>query len=187
MHASTTVPSHDRAGLERLCRYVNRPPLAYGRLQRLDADRLSFMLKTPWDDGTCRIVLSPTELIEKLAALVPPPRQHLIRYHGVLAPHAADRAQVVPTPPAAPSATAAGTEAMPRSPVQRLQWAQLLARVFSLEVTVCPRCGGPMRMIAALTDPDSIRTYLTGVGLPADPPLVSPARPPPQQELEFAT
>ena len=46
------------------------------------------------------------------------------------------------------------------------QWAQLLARVFSLEVTVCPRCGGQMRMIAALTDPDSTRTYLTGVGLP---------------------
>ncbi len=41
-------------------------------------------------------------------------------------------------------------------------------------------------MIAALTDPNSIRTYLTGVGLPADPPVVSPARPPPQQELEFA-
>ena len=61
-----------------------------------------------------------------------------------------------------------------------------LARVFSLDVTVCPCGGGPMRMIAALTHPDSIRTYLTGVGLPADPPVISPARPPPQQELEFA-
>ena len=186
LHASTTVQADDRTGLERLCRYVNRPPLAYGRRQRLDAERLSFTLKTPWDDGTSRIVLSPTELIEKLAALVPPPRVHLIRYHGVLAPHAADRAQIVPTPPATPSATAAGTELTPGSPVQRLQWAPLLARVFSLEVTVCPRCGGPMRMSAALTDPDSIRTYLTGVGRPADPPVISPARPPPQQQLEFA-
>ena len=52
VHAATTVHAHDRDGLERLCRYVNRPPLAYGRLQRLDADRLSFTLKTPWDDGT---------------------------------------------------------------------------------------------------------------------------------------
>ena len=43
-----------------------------------------------------------------------------------------------------------------------------------------------MRLIAALTDPDSIRTYLTGVGRPADPPVISPARPPPQQELYFA-
>ncbi len=38
----------------------------------------------------------------------------------------------------------------------------------------------------ALTDPDSIRTYLTGVGLPAQPPETAPARPPPQPELEFA-
>ena len=56
--------AHDRDGLERLWRYVNRPPLAYGRLQQLDEDRLSFNLKTPWDDGTYRIVVSPHELIE---------------------------------------------------------------------------------------------------------------------------
>jgi hypothetical protein len=61
-----------------------------------------------------------------------------------------------------------------------------LARVSSLEVTVYPRCGGPMRMIAALTDPASICSYLTGVGLPADAPVISSTRPPPQQELEFA-
>ena len=96
LHAATTVEAHDREGRERLCRYVNRPPLAYGRLQRLDADRLSFNLKTPWDDGTHAIIVSPLELIEKLAALVPPPRIHLIRYHGVLAPHAADRGPTSP-------------------------------------------------------------------------------------------
>ena len=39
-----------------------------------------------------------SELLEKLAALVPPPRLNLVRYHGVLAPHAADRAQIVPGP-----------------------------------------------------------------------------------------
>jgi len=127
-------------------------------------------------------VLSPTELIEKLAALVPPPRVHLIRYHGVLAPHAADRAQIVPGPQAQDAAQLPANEATPSAPRScRLSWAQLLGRVF-----LCPRCGGQMRMIAALTDPDSIRTYLTGVGLPADPPVISPARPPPQQELELA-
>jgi len=64
---------------------------------------------------------------------------------------------------------------------------QYETRSFSLDVTLCPRCGGQMRLIAALTDADSIRTYLTGVGLPADAPAISPARPPPQQELDFAT
>ena len=97
------------------CRYVNRLPLAYGRLQRVDAERISFALKTPWNDGTTHVVFSPHELLEKLAALVPPPRVHLIRYHGLLAPHAADRTQIVPGP--APTEDAGATGA-PAAPVQ---------------------------------------------------------------------
>jgi hypothetical protein len=44
-----------------------------------------------------------------------------------------------------------------------------------------------MKLVAALTDADSIRDYLTGVGRPADPPAIAPARPPPQQDIEFVT
>ena len=42
-----------------------------------------------------------------------------------------------------------------------------------------------MKLVAALTDAHSIRQYLTGVRLPADPPPIAPARPPPQQAFEF--
>ena len=75
-----------------------RPPLAAGRLAVVDADTLAFALKTPWSDGTTHLLLAPHELIEKLVALVPPPRLNLVRYHGVLAPHAAGRSQIVPGP-----------------------------------------------------------------------------------------
>ena len=145
-------------------------------------------MKSPWDDGTTDVVFSPHELIEKLAARVPPPRVHLIRNHGVLAPHATDRAQIVPGPGTTEGGAATGTHTPAQSGarVQRLAWAQLLARVFAVDVTLCPSCGGRMHWVAALTDPGSIRTYLTGVGLPADPPVIAPARPPPQLELEFA-
>ncbi len=136
-------------------------------------------------DGTTHIVLSAHELIEKLAALVPPPRAHLIRYHGVLAPNAADRAQIVPAPTQTDQTPAGTTPDATQLRPQRLAWMVLLARVFAIDLSVCPRCGGPMRLIAALTDPDSIRTYLTGVGLPADPPVVAPARPPPQRQLDL--
>jgi hypothetical protein len=51
LHAATTVAANDRESLERLCRYVNRPPLAYGRLRRLDHGDLAFALKTKWRDG----------------------------------------------------------------------------------------------------------------------------------------
>jgi len=61
-----------------------------------------------------------------------------------------------------------------------------LARVFALDVTVCPACGGRLRLIAALTDPASVRRYLQGVGLQTEPPPLIPPRAPPQQEWDFA-
>jgi hypothetical protein len=73
LHAATPVTAADREGLERLCRYVNRPPLAYGRLQPLATGDLAFALKTPWDDGTTHLVFTPLEFIGRLAALTPPP------------------------------------------------------------------------------------------------------------------
>ena len=190
LHAATRVEATDRTHLERLCRYVIRPPLASGRLHLLDAEHLIVELTTPWSDGTHQLVLSPEELIEKLAALVAPPRLNLVRYHGVLAPHAAARAQIVPGPQhqaqdAAEVPVTGAARSAPRS--CRLSWAQLLGRVFSLDVTVCPACGGSMKIIAALTDGHSIRTYLEGVGLPARPPPVAPARPDPQQAFDYAT
>ena len=60
-----------------------RPPLVAGKLRAVDDGTLSFTLKNPWSDGTTHLVLSPLELIEKLAALVPPPRLNLVRYHGL--------------------------------------------------------------------------------------------------------
>ena len=97
LHAATRIAGPDQRGLERLCRYVARPALASGRLGILDAGHLSFVLKAPWSDGICHLLLCPMELPEKLAALVSPSRFHLLRYHGVLAPRA--RARIVPAKP----------------------------------------------------------------------------------------
>ena len=58
--------------------------------------------------------------------------------------------------------------------------------MFSIDITECPDCGGRMKIVAALTEPASIRSYLEGVGLPARPPPIAPARPDPQPELDFA-
>ena len=126
LHAATRVDARNRTSLEQLCRYVARPPLAAGRLQPIDNERLSFALKTPWSDGTTHLVLSPLELIEKLAALVPPPRLNLIRYHGVLAPGARDRSKIIPLPVDQEPESRA-TMLSPQQKAHRLSWATLLA------------------------------------------------------------
>jgi hypothetical protein len=70
--------------------------VATERLSRLEDGQLLYRLKHRWRDGTTHVVFEPQELIEKLAALVPPPRFHLVRYHGVLGPCAGARDRVVP-------------------------------------------------------------------------------------------
>ena len=186
LHAATRVAAADRDRLERLCRYVNRPPLAAGRLQIVDAETVAFDLKSVWSDGTYRIELSPQELLEKLAALVPPPRLNLVRYHGVLAPNAADRTQIVPGPQEQTCEADHGPESelTPAQRRHRVAWADLLRRVFRIDVTQCPACGGRMRIVAALTEPRSIQRYLEGVGLPSRAPPIAPARPHPQHEFD---
>ena len=151
-------------------RYVARPALAGGRLRILDADHLSFAIKTPWSNGTPPSpAFSDGTAEKKLAALVSPPRFHLLRYHGVLAPRTRARDRIVPAKPVAePSAADGDASAAPCS--YRLRWAILLSRVFSTDISECAACGGHLRIVATLTDPPSIRTYLEGVGLPAVPP-----------------
>ena len=55
-------------------------------------------LKSAFKDGTTHIVMSPLEFMQRLAALVPRPRLHLIRFHGVLAPNAKLRGKIIPSP-----------------------------------------------------------------------------------------
>jgi hypothetical protein len=61
----------------------------------------------------------------------------------------------------------------------------LLALVFAVDVTLCPTCAGRLGLVAVLSDPASIRRYLSGVGLAAEPPAMAAARPPPQRELDL--
>jgi hypothetical protein len=180
----------ERQRLERLCRYLLRPPLALERLEQLPDGRLKYGLRHPWRDGTTAVILEPLDLIARLAALVPAPRRHQLRYHGTLAPHSAWRQQVVPAPPATEDAAAGGsTEGSEaggeRRRSSRIPWAELLRRVFAIDVLECCRCGGRMSIIATVTESEAVRKILTCIGLPARPPPVAAARGERQGELDF--
>jgi hypothetical protein len=96
LQAATRIAANDRGGLERMARYQARPPVANDRLTEREDGRLELRLKRPWRDGTTSLVYTPHELLERLCSLVPRPRAHLTRYHGVLAPAFAARAEIVP-------------------------------------------------------------------------------------------
>ena len=112
-----------------------------------------------------------------MAALVPRPRLHLIRFHGVLAPNATLRSQIVPGE-ATPETDIASRDDDPpsASPRARMSWAQLLKRVFAIDITTCPQCGGPLTLLAAIEDPTVIGKILNHLGLPTRAPPKAPAR-----------
>jgi hypothetical protein len=201
LHANTAVPGGDRQRLERLAQYCARPPVAMERLEPLPDGRLLYRFKRPWSDGTTHVVLEPLELMEKLVAIVPAPKAHLLRYSGILAPAAKWRASIVPAGTAAESPhpddlhpvpetahcvtesiseTVTSPESAPTLAADsrhgpNYTWAELMKRVWSLDVLECARCRGRMRIIAAIDHPDSTRKILDCVGLPSRAPPVAPA------------
>ena len=118
--------------------------------------------------------MSALEFMQRLAALVPRPRLHLIRFHGVLAPHAKLRAAIVPIPAQTPAGHAAACNHAHGAPA-RMSWARLLRRVFDIDVERCA-CGGKLKIIAAIEAPALIERMLTHLGLSAQPPPRTPAR-----------
>jgi len=213
----------ERIGLaEHLLRYCARPPFALERLSVRSGEdgritRVRYVLprhkaanwvgpgrgrKSTHPGANGVVELSPCDFLDRLADLVPPPRKHRHRYHGVFAPNHKLRSAVTAlaignvgkrcdaaTDGHAVGGHAAGQDTTgdccdlrdkPRShDTSRIAWAKLMARVgeeFPLE---CPGCGGDIRLIAFITDPGPIRKILTHLGEPLEPPPVSPARGPP--------
>ena len=206
------------AGVDRdLLRYCARPPFALERLSVIHGAggriaRVRYVLprhkaanwvgpgrgrKSTRPGANGVVELTTFEFLDRLADLVPPPRKHRHRYHGVFAANHKLRPAVTLLAIGnvgkrqeaatgghggdgyATEASCAAT-AKPRShDTSRIAWAKLMARVgeeFPLE---CPNCGGDIRLSAFITEPGPIRKILTHLGEPLEPPPVSPARGPP--------
>ena len=207
--AGVCIEADDRAALERLLRYCARPPFAMERLRKEGAElvyRCAKQHSEPSSDKRGARVdelhLTPLELIERIAALVPPPRTHRHRYFGVLAPNSPLRAAVtalaqpakqvvVQTEPATTGAGVPGVvplghaipptpePATPKRSKAHYLWAVLIARIYEVFPLLCPLCGGQMRLIAFITEGSQIRKILDHIGVDSEPPQISPARGPP--------
>jgi hypothetical protein len=57
LHAASVCKAHQRGRLERLCRYITRPPIATQRLSVDDQGRVVYQYKHPFRDGSIHVVL----------------------------------------------------------------------------------------------------------------------------------
>ena len=103
------------------------------------------------------MAFDPVDFIARLAALVPKLRVNLTRYHGVLAPNHRWRGEVTPANRGKGAKRIANTDV--HSPAERhvtMSWAQRLKRVFNIDIDVCDRCGGSVKVIACIEDQNVI-------------------------------
>ena len=161
--SGVSAKSHQRDKVERLCRYIARPAVSTHRLERLPDGSISYELKTPYRNGTTHVIFEPLDFIARLAALVPKPRFHLTRFHGVFAPNSKHRAMV--TGEAKEKQAPSTAERFPNGEEHRVKmsWAMRLKRVFNIDITVCRHCFGPVRIIACIEDHQVINKILAHI------------------------
>jgi hypothetical protein len=182
VHAGVAFDGKDKPRLERLCRYLARPPIAQDRLALREDGAVQYTMKKAWKDGTRAIVLQPFDLIARLCSMIPPPRFNMIRFHGVFSPNAKLRSEVVPSresrcladesPAELADAEQTNLFGKQKTKPKRNPWAWLIKKVFLVDVMDCPECGGRMKWLDACTEERDINRVLAAHGLaPRAPPL----------------
>jgi hypothetical protein len=180
LHAGVATKADERAKLERLCRYTTRPPVSTKRLSLTRNGRLRYELKTPRRNGTTHVIFEPLDFmyrmygmsrahgcagatISRLVSLVPKPRVNLTRFHGIFAPNSKYRALITPAKRGRGKKANTLNEAQDQTSAEKrasMTWAKRLKRVFNTDIETCNECGGNVRIIASIEDPEVIRKIL---------------------------
>lgn len=168
-------------------------PVSFRNVERAPDGSILLRLRRRWQDGTWAVRFAPTELLEKREAMIPKPRINLLVYHGEFAPHARGRGEAVRraqerVTDSQPSGTARSPDSSGRPPPDagaapggyvrptHYPWADLLRRMFAIDVLECPECGGRLRLLAIIAHPPTIAAILRHLGLPVEVPAPIPAR-----------
>ena len=156
VHNDTTVTPDDVGSLERLARYLLRPPVSLERLEFDEgSDEVRYRHKT--GHGLAEEVDECFDALEFLARVVvhiPQPRLHLIRYYGGYSAvvRARRRRQAEPSPQLRENSTEPADGEPHRNPARRRRWAELIRRIYETDPLVCQNCGQTMAIIAFITE-----------------------------------
>ena len=157
-----------------------RGPLSNERLEILKSGDVKLQLKTKWNDGTTHLLFTPEEFLEKLSALIPPPKSHLVRWGGCLASNSPYRKKITLKPQIKKGFQF--DEETGEKTYKSKSWSIMLSKVFKIDVMTCEKCGGPMTAIGKVQDPDSVKKYLKHLNLDYEPP---PRGPPTRVQESF--
>ena len=169
LHCNTATNTHARDRLEKLIEYIARGPLSNERLEITACGKVKLQLKSAFRDGTTHFLFTPEEFIEKLSAIIPPPRSHLVRWGGVFAANSPLRKKIT-LKPDKKKGFQFGADGK-KAPNKR--WSLMLGRVFKIEVLRC-ECGGDLKPLGSIKNPEQVRRYLKHANLDYEPPARAP-------------
>jgi hypothetical protein len=180
VHNRVRVEPEDGRAVERLARYIMRPPISLERIEWRGDGEVLYRPKGGHDGrsrhpGNPAEAFEPAEFLARVIMHIPEPKRHLVRYYGTYSnvsrgysnvSRGKRRRQVEATIGAAPgdgrhtSSASADRDQSPDARALRRSWAQLIKRVYEVDPLVCPSCGGKMRIIAFIIDHDVVDAIL---------------------------
>jgi len=163
VHTGVRVEPEDSAAVERLARYILRPPISLERMRWSGEGEVGYRRKGGHDGGPAepREVVETFDHMDFLARVimhVPEPRRHLVRYYGAYSNVSRGRRKRFL---AASSDEASGVDSEmgvderggpPNGKALRRRWRELIKRIYEVDPLVCPSCGGGMKIIAFILD-----------------------------------
>ena len=173
MHNRVRVEPEDQPAVERLARYIMRPPISLERIRWSGDGEVLYQPKGGHDGrarqpGDVAEAFDPAEFLARVIMHIPEPRRHLVRYYGWYSNVSRGRRRrqdkaaigVVPHDDEQAPTARAGRDRSPDARALRRSWAQLIKRVHEVDPLVCPKCQGEMRIIAFIIDHDVVDAIL---------------------------
>ena len=180
VHGKQVAHADEPGKLERLLRYIARAPFALGKMQLLPDGRVRVETPPDPETGQTSLVLDVMEFSHRVTTQIPDPRRHLIRYYGAYSHrHRGTRRAREEAAGGVPQAASAsdGDAETPASP-SRASWARLVRRIYEVDPLLCPRCSGPLSLVAVITDQKVVTAILRHLETHGQPTSVHARDPP---------
>jgi hypothetical protein len=170
VHNRVRVEPEDQAAVERLARYIMRPPISLERMAWDGAGEVCYRRKRGHESTGLKEreieAFDPAEFLARVIMHIPEPRRHLVRYYGWYSnvsrgkrrKAGREHEETVCSDDGPPS-PAARAEARDARALRR-SWAQLIKRIYEVDPLLCPSCGSEMMVIAFIIEHDVVDAIL---------------------------
>ena len=170
VHNRVYVEPEDQAAVERLARYIMRPPVSLERMAWDGEGEVRYRRKGGHEDPALRLdpveTFDPAEFLARVIMHIPEPRRHLVRYYGWYSNVSRGKRRKADAELGCPAAvegdepSRTDRDETRDARALRRSWAKLIKRIYEVDPLVCPSCGGEMKVIAFITEHEVVDKIL---------------------------